>query len=97
MSMNRETKRLLQRQGALTAEGGPTRAAPRAPKPKEERSTVGEFLREVRGELRKIAWPTKSEVINYSIIVLIAVVLVTAMVAGLDFLFGSLVLRLFNK
>ena len=97
MSMNRETKRLLQRQGALTAEGSPTRAAPRQPKAKEDRASIPQFLREVRGELRKVAWPTKSEVINYSIIVLIAVVLVTALVAGLDFLFGSLVLTLFNK
>ena len=51
--------------------------------------TPGQFLREVRGEPRKVAWPTKSEVINYSIIVLIAVVLLTAFIAGLDWFFGS--------
>ena len=106
MSMNRETKRMLQRQGQLGADGTPVREQRRAPAtttraPHEERKAlparVIEFLREVRGELRKVAWPTKSEVINYSIIVLIAVVLVTALVAGLDFGFGSLVLTLFNK
>ena len=56
MSMNRETKRLLQRQGALTAEGAPTRAAPRQPKAKEDRASIPQFLREVRGELRKVAF-----------------------------------------
>ena len=96
MSMNRETKRMLQRQGAVNEAGAPTRAV-RQPRPKEERASIPEFIREVRGEMRKVAWPTRSEVINYSIIVLIAVVFVTALVAGLDYLFGSLVLRLFNK
>ena len=96
MSMNRETKRMLQRQGAINEAGAPART-PRQPRQKEERSSVPEFFREVRAEMRKVAWPTQSEVINYSIIVLIAVVIVTALVAGLDYLFGSLVLRLFNK
>jgi preprotein translocase subunit SecE len=96
MSMNRETKRMLQRQGAVNEAGAPTRTA-RPPRQKEERASVPEFVREVRAEMRKVAWPTRSEVVNYSIIVLIAVVFVTALVAGLDYLFGSLVLRLFNK
>ena len=98
MSMNRETKRMLQRQGQLGADGQPTaarRAAP-TPKPKEQRTSPVQFLREVRGELRKVAWPTRSEVVNYSIIVLFAVVLLTAMIAGLDWLFGQSVLRLYR-
>ncbi len=103
MAMNREMKRMLQRQGALTADGAPAArprrgpaAAPR-PQEKEKRTSVGQFLREVRGELRKVAWPTRSEVINYTIIVLIAVVILTAMIAGLDWLAGESVLRLFNQ
>jgi len=96
MSMNRETKRMLQRQGALTETGAPARTV-RPTKAKEERTPPRQFLREVRGEMRKVAWPTRPEVINYSIIVLITVVLVMAVVAGLDYVFGSLILRLFNK
>jgi preprotein translocase subunit SecE len=54
-------------------------------------------VREVRAELRKVAWPTRDETINYSIIVLIAVVLLTAFVAGLDYAFGDLLLKLFKR
>ena len=78
MAMNRETKRMMQRQGQIGPTARPCatkRAAPAARPRSEERTSPGQFLREVRGELRKVAWPTKSEVINYSIIVLIAVVL----------------------
>jgi len=99
MSMNRETKRRLQRQGALNEEGSPTRA-PRtatAPKPKEERTGIRQFLREVRAELRKVAWPTREETRTYSIIVLITVVVAMFFIAGLDYFFGSAVLRLYDR
>ena len=100
MAMNRQQKRLLQRQGQLTQDGAPAarkRAAPPAPKPKDERTTPVQFVREVRGELRKVAWPTRSEVVNYSIIVLVALIILTAFVAGLDYVFGDVILRLFER
>ena len=100
MAMNRQQKRMLQRQGQLGADGAPAarkRQAPPAPRPKEERTSPMEFVREVRGELRKVAWPTRAEVVNYSIIVLIAVVLLTAYVAGLDYGFGEVLLKLFER
>jgi preprotein translocase subunit SecE len=100
MAMNRQQKRMLQRQGQLGSDGAPVarkRTAPPAPKPKDERTTPVQFLREVRGELRKVAWPTRPEVVNYSIIVLVAVVLLTAYVAALDYGFGELLLELFER
>ncbi|MGE3620309.1 MAG: preprotein translocase subunit SecE [Acidimicrobiia bacterium] len=101
MAMNRQQKRMLQRQGQMTEDGAPAarkRSAPAAPRPaKEERTTPVQFLREVRGELRKVAWPTRSEVINYSIIVLVTLVVLTAFVAGLDWVFGDLILKLFER
>ncbi len=77
MAMNRAQKRMLQKQGALGADGEAVRERPQprkapAPRsqdaPKEKRATPREFLKEVRGELRKVAWPTRAEVVNYSII-----------------------------
>ena len=88
MAMNRETKRLLQRQGALGADGEPKaqkKAAPPAPRPKEQRTSPREFVKEVRSEMRKVAWPTRPEVINYSIIVFITLVLMTGFIALIDF------------
>jgi preprotein translocase subunit SecE len=99
MAMNRETKRMLQRQGQLGADGAPTRAKPQprpAPRPVKERTTPRQYLREVRGELRKVAWPTRAEVTRYSIIVLITVVVLTSYIFGLDYLFAKFVFFLFD-
>ena len=99
MAMNRETKRMMQRQGQLGPDGTPVRerrAAPAPRPPKQERTSPVEFLHEVRGELRKVAWPTKSEVINYSIIVLVALLVLMALIFGLDYLFGKAVFFLFK-
>jgi preprotein translocase subunit SecE len=100
MAMNRQTKRQLQRQGQLGADGAPAtrkRPAPAAPRPAEERTSPVQFLREVRGELRKVAWASRSEVVNYSIIVLFTVVILTAYIALLDFGFGEAIFRLFER
>lgn len=85
--------------GAINEAGAPVRAprTPPTPRPKEERTTPRQFLREVRGELRKVAWPTREEVKRYSIIVLIAVVLLTTMIALLDYFFGLAVLWLYDR
>ncbi len=102
MAMNRQQKRMLQKQGQLGADGAPAarkRPAPQAPRPaaKDERTGPVQFLREVRGELRKVAWPSRPEIINYSIIVLITVVVLTTYIATLDFAFGEAVFRLFER
>jgi preprotein translocase subunit SecE len=99
MAMNRQTKRMMQRQGQLTADGSPaTRKRPAPAQPsREPRTSPAQFIREVRAELRKVAWPSRSEVINYSIIVLVTVVVLTAFVAALDFVFGEAIFQLFDR
>ena len=86
--LNREQKRQLRKMGALDEQGKPTRAQPTAKK-KSERTGVRQYLREVRDEMRKVAWPTRPEVKRYSIIVIITVVVYTALVGGLDFVFAE--------
>lgn len=105
MAMNRAQKRMLQKQGALGADGEPTAQKPQGRRPtpprpqesKEKRATPVEFLREVRGELRKVAWPTRSEIINYSIIVLVAVVVLTSFIALVDYGVSEFVLKLYGE
>ena len=105
MAMNRAQKRMLQKQGALGADGEEVRerAQPRKAVPpkaeggKEKRSSPIEFLKEVRGELRKVAWPTRAEVINYSIIVLVAVVVLTSFIALVDYGVSEFVLQLYGE
>jgi preprotein translocase subunit SecE len=88
--LNREQKRSMKRMGTLDDQGRPTRAPAPARKAKEDRVGPGQYLREVRDEMRKVAWPKWPEVKRFSIIVLITVVLYTAYVFGLDSLFGVL-------
>jgi preprotein translocase subunit SecE len=92
MAMNREQKRAMQRAGQLNADGSQATARDRrapAQRLKTERTKPAEFVREVRGELRKVNWPTRDEVIRLSIVVLVALVLFTALIFGVDFLFGE--------
>ena len=92
MDLNREQKRQMKRMGALNDQGAPTRSAPRpATRGHEEpKTTLPVYLREVRAEMRKVAWPSWPEVRKYSIVVLVTVVIFTAFVFGLDSLFGVL-------
>jgi preprotein translocase subunit SecE len=91
MDMNREQKRQLKRMGALNDQGAPTRAAARTTATRahdEARTTPSQYLREVRAEMRKVAWPNWPEVRKYSIVVLVTVVIFTSLIFGLDSLFG---------
>jgi preprotein translocase subunit SecE len=101
MATNRQQRRMLQKQGQLAPDGETPvrqRKGPPPPKPpKEERTKPVQFVREVRSELRKVAWPTRDEVVNYSIIVLVALVLLTTYVALLDYGLGDLLLKLFSR
>ena len=98
MSLNREQKRLLQRQGEVDADGEPVRERrqPQQTRSGEDRVGVVQFSREVRSELRKVAWPSRSETKNYTVVVIITIVVVTAVVAGLDWIFSNSVLELFD-
>ncbi len=93
MSMNREQKRAAQRAGQLNEDGSQmTTRDRRAPvqRIKSDRTGPLEFVREVRAELRKVSWPTREEVIRYSTIVLVALIVFTAFVFVIDYVFGEL-------
>ncbi len=95
MAMNREQRRMLQKQGQLDAEGNP-RAAKREARVTAPAERVGplSYVREVQAELRRVNWPTRREVLNYTIVVMITLIVLTSFIAGLDWLFGEGILRL---
>ena len=107
--MNREEKRRLQRQGQLGPDGTPATNAgavqdrQRRVRQAGQRQGSGnplarsaEFLRETRGELRKVAWPTRLEVRNYSIVVLVTLILLISLIFVLDYACSKSVLFLFH-
>jgi preprotein translocase subunit SecE len=105
--VNRQTKRLLQRQGQIDEEGTPTgggrRPPPtaRRPPPSPDRPSraqrIVEFAREVRNELAKVAWPNRPEVVKYTLVVFVTLVFMTSLVFGLDYGFAKGVLFLFGS
>jgi preprotein translocase subunit SecE len=97
--MSREQRRMMRRMKAVNEHGAPVRAPRQAPATRtdEGRTPPRQFVREVRGEMRKVAWPTRDEVRTYSIVVLVTVILFTSLIFGLDFASGKSLLWLFNK
>ena len=59
--------------------------------PKKQRVTVSQFLTEVRAEMKKVTWPTRDEVVSYTIVVLVTTVLMGGLVYFADILFTKLV------
>ena len=80
--LNREQKRMLKRQGAIDEKGALTRAVRQG---KRERVGPAQYLREVRDEMRKVAWPTRPEVVRYSIIVTVCVLVYMVYVGVIDY------------
>lgn len=92
---NRAMRRLQKREEARQGVGTKERRRP-APPPGRERTSPAQFAREVRGELKKVAWPGRAEVVNSTIVVLIAATVLTGMIFGFDFAFGKFVLYLYE-
>ena len=93
MAMNREQKRAAQRAGQVNADGTqatkPRERAQATRSVKAERTKPAQFISEVRGELRKVTWPTRDEVVRLSIIVIVALVVLTALIFLLDTWFAE--------
>lgn len=54
------------------------------------------FIRQVFGELKKVVTPTRKELFSYTAVVLVFVVVMMALVTGLDYGFGWLVSYVFG-
>ena len=103
--MNRQTKRLLAKQQRQEERAKPAAAAAGAGGrgqttatglPRKKRTPPRQFLREVRNELKKVAWPSRNEVATYTVVVLVSTVFVTLFVFGLDYGFAKGVLKVFG-
>jgi len=54
------------------------------------------FIRQVFTELKKVVTPTRRELISYTLVVLVFVVIMMAIVVGLDTVFGWLAVVVFG-
>ena len=69
---------------------GPGRAA------KRDRLTPALFSRQVAAELRKVIWPTRNELVTYTVVALVFVVFMSAIVLSLDYGFTKLMFWIFG-
>jgi preprotein translocase subunit SecE len=65
-------------------------------KPGKKRTSPLLFYRQVVAELRKVIWPTRNELVTYTTVSLIFVLIVVGIVFGLDNLFSWVVVKLFG-
>jgi preprotein translocase subunit SecE len=93
--MNRETKRMMQKQGQVGADGAPaTRrvvTTDDVQRRRRNRPTIRQYFTEVRDEMRQVAWPTRPELINYTTIVLFVLIFMTTFIFGLGYGFAKFV------
>ena len=62
----------------------------------KERTKPRDFVREVFAELKKVAWPSRQEVIAYSTVVFVSVCVIAALIFGMDYVFAKGVLILYD-
>ncbi len=54
---------------------------------------ISQFLKEVKQEVKKVTWPTRPETFRYSVMVIIASLIVAVYLGGVDFIVSKLLER----
>lgn len=57
---------------------------------------VWNYLKQVVAELRKVIWPNRKQMVNYTAVVMVFLVLMTALISGVDLGFARLMLLVFG-
>ena len=57
---------------------------------------IGRFFMNMKHELKKVTWPTKKELINYSVVVFAFMLVMTVIIGVFDFAAGALVNLIVN-
>ena len=55
------------------------------PAPKKERVSIGEYLRGVKTEIKKVVWPTRKELGSFTAVVIIACTFFSLLFAAVDY------------
>lgn len=68
------------------------RVTKRQKKAKKQQSGIARYFTETRGELKKVAWPTRREAISLTKVVIVVMVVMMIFLGGID----ALILRFFG-
>ena len=53
--------------------------------PRAQSGGIGQFLRDVYEELRKVVWPTGGELYRYTLVVIVTVAILGVFIGGVDY------------
>ncbi len=51
-------------------------------------SRIGRFFKDLRGESKKVVWPTRKQIINNTLIVIVFMIIASLIVSGFDAILG---------
>ena len=53
-----------------------------------------DYIKETKGELKHVSWPTRAQAISFTVIVIVVSLAVAAFLGAFDFLFSQIVTKL---
>ncbi len=66
-------------------------------KPKQWWLSTREFFRDTTGEMKKVTWPTRSEVVGTTVVVIVSTLVFAIFLWGCDVLFYKMIDFLFTR
>lgn len=89
MAVSRKMRREMDRSQGKKVAAPIQKKKPQAGAPVKKRTSPAQFLKEVRAELKKIAWPSRTELVQSTIMVLVILTSITAVIYVLDMVFSQ--------
>lgn len=83
--------------GGLAELGDLGPIAPSRARTTQQRNSPVRFAREIRDELRQVAWPSRAELVNYTAVVVVTLVIMVLLIFLLNYAFGKGVFFMFQK
>ena len=72
-------------------------AAVKSPAPKKQKKSVVKYFKDARSEFKKVVWPSRKQVINNTIVVLVSMVVSGLAIWGVDTIFMFLIKLMLGK
>ncbi len=58
---------------------------------------LGKYFKDVRAEVKRVVWPTRDDVLNSSLVVVVMLIIMTAFVAIVDFATNAVIIDFLAK
>ena len=95
--MNREMRRMAEREERLAKKADRNFSQQDNSEKLSRIRKISNYLLEVRVELKRVNWPTSDLLMSYTVVTLVAIVSVTVIIFGLDFVFKQGLINLLNS